>query len=115
MKIRKWDTVQIISWKTADKGKVAKVLKVLKSENKLLIEGINIATKHMKKVGTQKGQIIKLEKPIDVSNVMLMCPITGKPTRVGFLITKEKGKTKKVRISKAAIKAGKKEKEAIIK
>ncbi len=115
MKIRKWDTVQIISWKSQDKGKTAKVLKVLKVENKLLIEWVNIITKHVKKVGTQKGQIVKLEKPIDASNVMLMCPITGKPTRVGFAITKEKGKAKKVRVSKAALKAGKKEKEAIIK
>lgn len=77
---------------------------------------MNIITKHVKKMGTQKGQIVKLEKPIHVSNVMLVCPITGKPTRIGYLVTKEKGgATKKVRISKAAIKAGKKEKEAIIK
>lgn len=105
-----------MSGKSADKGRSAKVLKVLGREEKILVEGVNIVTKHVKKQGTQKGQIIKLEKPIHVSSVMLVCPITGKPTRVGYMVEKGKdGKSKKVRISKAALKAGKKEKEAIIK
>lgn len=115
MKIRTWDTVQIMSGKSADKGKKAKVLKAFPAEDMILVEWVNVVTRHIKKMGTQKGQIVKLEKPIHVSNVMLVCPITDKPTRVGYIVTEEKGKTRKVRVSKRALKEGKKEKEAIIK
>lgn len=79
-----------MSGKSADKGKKAKVLKVLTREEKVLVEGVNIVTKHVKKMGTQKGQIVKFEKPIHVSSVMLVCPITGKPTRVGYVMSEVK-------------------------
>jgi len=114
MKIRKWDNVIVLSGK--DKGKTWKVLNVLKSENRILVEGINIMTKHMKKQGTTPGQIVKMEKTIDVSNVALECPITKKPTRIGFVTIEEKGKTKKFRYSKKAVKEGKKApKDCIVK
>jgi large subunit ribosomal protein L24 len=80
MKIRKDDNVLVISGK--DKGKQGKVLKVLTKTNRVLIEGINMVTRNYKKMGTTPGQSIKKENPIDVSNVMLVCPITSKPTRV---------------------------------
>lgn len=65
----------------------------------LVVEGINIVTKHVKKQGTTPGQKIQFEKPIHVSNVMLMCPHTKKPTRIRI----EQG-TKTSRIS---VKSGK--------
>lgn len=94
MKVRTWDTVKVISGK--DKQKSGKILKVFKNDNKVLIEGVNVATKHVKPYGNQPWQIVKIEKPIDASNVMIVCPETKKPTRIGFKI--ENGK--KVRFSK---------------
>jgi large subunit ribosomal protein L24 len=79
MKIRSEDTVVIMAGK--DKGKNGKVQKVFPITNKILVEGVNIVTKHIKKQGTTPGQIIKMEKPIDASNAMLLCPLTQKPTR----------------------------------
>ncbi len=104
MKIRSWDTVKILSGKREDKGKEAKVLKVFTATNRVLVEGINIATKHIKKMGTTQGQIVKIEKPIDASNVALVCPFTKLPTRVWYVQIEEKGQTKKFRYSKAAVK-----------
>lgn len=114
MKIRTWDTVVVIAGK--NKGINGKVLKVFLTSNKILVEGVNIATKHIKKQGTTAGQIIKIEKAIDASNAMLLCPITQKPTRVGYVMIEEKGKNKKFRFSKKAVKENKKQaKDCIIK
>lgn len=114
MKIRSGDNITVISGK--DKGKTAKVLKVFPVKGKVIAEGINVVTRHIKKQGTQAGQIVKLEKAIDASNVMLTCPFTEKPTRVGFVMIEEKGKTKKFRFSKRAVKENKKDpKDCIIK
>jgi large subunit ribosomal protein L24 len=116
MKIRKWDTVKIISWKQADKGLEAEVLKVFKDKNKVLVKGVNIATRHIKKMGGNPGQIIKMEKPISISNVMLVCPFTGWTTRVWYVLIEEKGKQRKFRFSKKALKEkGGKAKDFIIK
>lgn len=116
MKIRKGDIVKVMSWKRGDKNKEAKVLKVFKDENKVIVEWVHVVTRHMKKMGTTPGQIQKFEKPIDASNVMLVCPITKKPTRVWFVSVEEKGKTKKMRYSKQIVKQeGKKPSESIIK
>lgn len=116
MKIRTWDTVIVISGTRKNKGKIGKVLKVFPITHKIIVEGVNIATKHIKKQGTTPGQIIKMEKAIDVSNVMLECPFTQKPTRVGYVMIEEKGKTKKFRFSKKAVKENKKAaKDCIIK
>jgi large subunit ribosomal protein L24 len=98
MKIRKGDMVQVIAGK--DKGKKGSVLATNKTDNRVVVEGVNIATCHIKKQGTTPGQIIKIEKPIQVSNVMIVCPETGKPTRIAM---KMEG-TKKVRVS---VKSGK--------
>jgi large subunit ribosomal protein L24 len=104
MKIRKWDTVKVVSGKQNDRWIEAEVLKVFKDKNKVLLKGINIVTKHIKKSWTQPGQIVKIEKPIDASNVMLVCPFTKKPTRVWFVLVKEKESLKKFRFSKIALK-----------
>ena len=89
MKIRKGDTVLIISGK--DRGKTGKVLKALPKERRLLIEGVNLRKKHIrpKKEG-EKGQIIRMPSPIDVSNVKIICSKCGKPTRVGYRIEDDK-------------------------
>lgn len=104
MKIRTWDKVKIISGKTADKGQVADVLAVDTKNWKILVKGVNMVTRHIKKMWTNPGQIIKMEKAIDSSNVMLVCPFTEKATRVGYVELEEKWKTKKFRFSKAALK-----------
>ena len=89
MKIRKNDQVLIISGK--DKGKKGKIVAVLRKRNKIVVEGINIVKKHMKpKNEGQKGQIIDMPSPLDVSKVKLICPKCGQPTRVGYKIEGER-------------------------
>lgn len=104
MKIRTWDKVQVMSGKAADKGQVSTVVKTFPDKNKILVKDVNIATRHIKKQGTTPGQIIQIEKPINVSNVMLICPFTEKPTRVGYVKIEENWKVKKFRFSKKALK-----------
>jgi len=70
------------------------------STNKIIVKDVNIVTRHVKKQGTTPGQIVKMEKAIDASSVMLVCPFTDKPTRIWFVKIEEKGKTKKFRFSK---------------
>lgn len=88
MKIHKNDTILIITGK--DKGKKGKVLKSLPKESKIIVEGLNIAKKHArpKKQG-EKGQIIEVSRPINISNVKLVCPRCGQPARVGYKITEQ--------------------------
>ncbi|MBP6084655.1 50S ribosomal protein L24 [Candidatus Gracilibacteria bacterium] len=95
MKIKKNDLVIIITGK--DRNKTGKVLQVIPTENKVLVEGVNFATKHVKAREGVPGGIIKSERPIDGSNVMLLDPSSNKPTRVGYRV--EEGK-KKVRYAK---------------
>ena len=82
MNIRKDDTVVVLSGK--DKGKQGKVLVADPKNRKVIVAGVNVATKHQKprKQG-EEGGIIKRETPIYASKVMLVCPKCGKPTRVG--------------------------------
>jgi large subunit ribosomal protein L24 len=90
MKIKKGDTVSIISGK--DKGKKGKVVRVFPKESRILVEGVNLRKKHRraKKMG-EKGQVITIASPIHVSNVMLVCPKCSKLTRIGA--TRIEGKT----------------------
>ena len=92
MKIKKGDTVKVIAGK--DKDKEGKVLAV--KDGKVLVEGVNMVTKHTKpSAANQQGGIVNKEAPIDASNVMLV--VKGKATRVGFKIDGDK----KVRYAKA--------------
>ena len=95
MRIKKGDKVKILTGK--DKGKAGKVLAVLNKKNKVSVEGINLHYKNIRprKQG-EKGQKIQFPAPINVSNVALIDPQSGKPTRIGYKI---EGK-KKIRISK---------------
>jgi len=98
MKIKKGDLVKVIAGK--DKEKEGKVLSVNKEDSTVIVEGVNMRTKHTKpSAQNQAGGIVNQEGPISTSNVMLV--VDGKATRVGFKI--EDGK--KVRIAKATGKA----------
>lgn len=83
MKIKKGDKVKILKGK--DAGKIGKVVEARPKENKVLVEGLNLVWKHLRpRRAGEKGQKIQVPKPIDVSNVMLVCPKCSEPTRVGF-------------------------------
>jgi len=89
MKIKKDDTVLIISGK--DKGKKAKILEVFPRQRKVSVEGINIVKKHRRpKSEKEKGQVIEIPKPIDVSNVKFICPKCSKSVRIGYKIVEKK-------------------------
>jgi large subunit ribosomal protein L24 len=89
MKIKKGDKVKIIYGK--DKGREGVVEKVYRKDNKVLIPGINLYKRHIKKNEKMpKGGIIEIPRPLDVSKVMLICPKCAKPTRVGILREKNK-------------------------
>ncbi len=88
--IRKGDKVRIIAGD--DKGKEGRVLEVLVDKKRALVEGANIITKHQKpSAGKPEGGIKKVEGSIHISNLMLIDPASGKPTRVGRKLN-EKGK-----------------------
>ena len=95
MKLHTGDTVLIISGK--DKNKTGTVLRVLPEENRVIVTGINIRTKHVKKSAEQAGKILRYEASLHASNVMAIDPKTKKRTRLG---TKVDAKGKKVRIAK---------------
>jgi len=87
VKIRKGDTVEVISGRLDDKGKRGEVINVLLDDRRVVVQGVNIRTKHQKQVRTQAGRNmnpgrIQFEGPIDISNVMLVCPKCGESTRV---------------------------------
>lgn len=88
VKIRKGDTVEVISGRLEDKGKRGEVIKVLLPERRVVVQGVNIRTKHQRQVQTQAGRQInpgriRFEAPIDISNVMLVCPKCNEAVRVG--------------------------------
>lgn len=82
MRIKKGDTVQIISGK--DKGKTGKVMKIDGNFSTVLLEGLNLFKKHKrpKKQG-EKGEVVTVPRPLRASKVMLVCSVCGKPTRAG--------------------------------
>jgi large subunit ribosomal protein L24 len=82
MRIRKNDTVRVISGN--DRGKEGKVLKVFPVENRIIVEKINMIKRHTKaSKDMPQGGILEQEGPIQASNVLLVCPNTGKSTRIG--------------------------------
>lgn len=95
MHIKKNDLVQVIAGKDKKENKQGIVLKVYPKTNKVLVEGINLVSKHQKSNGENPGGIMEVEAPIHISNVQLVCPTTNKPTRVRYEIKDGK----KIRIS----------------
>ncbi len=115
-KIKKGDLVQVITGRSqargGDRGKQGKVIDVLVEQNRVIVEGINFVTKHVRvgqsQRGTKTGGIETVEAPIHMSNVAVVDPSTKKPTRVGHrveTVTKD-GVTKQVRV-RYAKKSGK--------
>jgi large subunit ribosomal protein L24 len=94
-KVKKGDQVIVIAGK--DKGKKGEVLRVLPEDNRLVVQGVNVVTKHTKPSMTSQGGMVKLEGAIHVSNVALVDPKGNEATRVGFK-TLEDGR--KVRIAR---------------
>lgn len=87
MKFKKGDNVLIIAGK--DKGRTGKIMKSLPKELKVLVEGINLKKKHVRpKREGEKGQVVQIPAPMDISNMKVICPKCGKATRVGYNIEK---------------------------
>jgi large subunit ribosomal protein L24 len=99
MHIKKEDMVLVIAGN--DRGKKGKVLKVFPKQNRIVVEGIHFIKRHTKPSQTNtQGGIVEKEGAIHVSNVMLLCPVTGKPTRVGSKHIKGAKRMEWVRYSK---------------
>ncbi|MBX6320291.1 MAG: 50S ribosomal protein L24 [Rhodospirillaceae bacterium] len=95
MKIRKGDRVTVISGR--DKGKSGQVLRVLRAEGRVIVQGVNMVTRHARQTPRSPGGLIEKEAAIHVSNVALIDPKSGRPTRVGYK-TLEDGR--KVRVAR---------------
>lgn len=96
MKIKKNDNVLVIKGK--DRNKTGKVVGILPEKGKVVVGGVNMTKRHQKpKRSGQKGQILSVEAPLRIENLMLICPKCGKPARVGY---KKMENGEKVRICK---------------
>ena len=103
MVVKKGDTVIVISGNY--KGKQGTVLKVNTKDNRVVVEGVNVVSRHTRpSQANPDGGIIKKEAPIDASNVMLVDPKTNKPTRIHF--EEKDGKKVRVAMSGSGIKKG---------
>jgi large subunit ribosomal protein L24 len=107
LKIKKGDLVEIVSGK--DRGKQGRVIEARPSERRVLVENLNQIKRHTRpramkdasRMGSPQvvpGGIIEKSAPIDISNVMIVCPVCNKTTRVGVKIVERKGETTKVRV-----------------
>ncbi|HRI01308.1 MAG TPA: 50S ribosomal protein L24 [Saprospiraceae bacterium] len=94
MKIKKGDQVQVISG--SQKGKKGTVSQVITESNRAVVSGVNMVKKHLKPQNNNPGSIIDMEAPLHISNLALVDPKSGKPTRVGI----KEMNGKKVRYSK---------------
>jgi large subunit ribosomal protein L24 len=94
LKIKKGDKVVVISG--SDKGKTGEVLRTLPSENRVVVQGVNLVKRHTRASATSQGGIIEKEATIHVSNVSHVDPKDNKPTRVGFKLVDDR----KVRVAK---------------
>jgi large subunit ribosomal protein L24 len=96
MKIKKGDRVRVLSGK--DRGKEGVVMRALPEKGKVIVEGVNVAKKHQRPTRmTMQGGIIDKDMPLDVSNVAIVSPGDGKPTRVGY---RRDDQGRKVRVCK---------------
>ncbi|MFV0322652.1 MAG: 50S ribosomal protein L24 [Alphaproteobacteria bacterium] len=95
-KIKKGDQVIVIAGK--DKGKTGEVLQIIKKENRAIVQGVNVATKHQKPTMTNAGGIVNKELAIDLSNIAIVDPKNSKATRIGI----KEVDGKKVRFAKSS-------------
>lgn len=99
-KLKKNDSVKVISGNS--KGTVGKILFIDRKKGKVIVEGVNIIHRHTRpNQKNQQGGIIRREAPINISNVMLMCPKTNEPTRLGTVVVKDESTGKVQRIRKS--------------
>ena len=96
MNFKVGDEVVVIAG--SDKGKTGKIVKTLKNENKVVVEGVHMVKKHQKPTGQETGGILDVAAPINASNVMILDPKTKKRTRIGH--TTDTKTNKKIRIAK---------------
>jgi large subunit ribosomal protein L24 len=93
VKIRKGDTVEVISGRLEDKGKRGEVIRVLPDEGRVVVQGVNIRKKHQRQMQSQgrtiNPGIVEFEAPVSISNVMLVCPECKEPTRVKIARSEE--------------------------
>jgi ribosomal protein L24, bacterial/organelle len=94
MRVKKGDTVVVITGK--DKGKSGKILRAMPKDNKVVVEGVNIQTKHQKQTRTEKSEIKHMEGPIDASNVMFYDPKGKEAIKVGYIFDGDR----KVRVNR---------------
>jgi large subunit ribosomal protein L24 len=94
LKIKKGDKVEVIAG--ANKGKQGIVSQIIKEKNRAVVEGVNIVKRHTKPANNNPGGIVEMSAPLHISNLALLDPKSGKPTRVGY----EMIKNEKVRVSK---------------
>ncbi|NMB53881.1 MAG: 50S ribosomal protein L24 [Leptolinea sp.] len=98
VKLRKGDLVEIITGREDDRGKRGEIIKVLPDERRVIVQAVNMRTKHQKQVQSQGRTIkpgkVRFEAPIDISNVMLVCPKCSKTTRIS--IVRQDGKSQRV-------------------
>jgi large subunit ribosomal protein L24 len=95
LKIKKGDNVVVISGR--DKGRTGEVLRVLPTEGRVLVQGVNIAKRHTKPRMGEPGGIVEKELALHISNVAHVDPASGKPTRIGYKIL---GDGRKVRVAR---------------
>lgn len=92
MNFKTGDKVVVIAGK--DRGKEGNITKVLKAENKVIVEGVNVVKKHVKPNGQAAGSIVEMESPIHASNVMILDPKEKKRTRIGHTVDKKGNKVR---------------------
>ncbi len=98
IKIRKGDQVVVISGRFDDKGKKGEVIKVLPDDARVVVQGVNMRTKHQSQVQAKGRTVtpgkIRFEAPLDISNVMLVCPKCNRPTRIA--LSREGGNVQRI-------------------
>ncbi|MEZ5839066.1 MAG: 50S ribosomal protein L24 [Hyphomicrobiales bacterium] len=94
-KIKKGDHVVVLAGR--DRGKKGEVIRVMPKENRALVRGVNLVSRHQKQTANQEGGILSKEAPIDLSNLAIEDPKDGQPTRVGFKVLDD---GRKVRFAK---------------
>ena len=111
MRIREGDLVQVLSGK--DRGKQGRVIQARPKEGRVLVENLNLVKRHTRprpikdssRMGGQQvapGGVIEKSAPIDVSDVLVVCPVCNRATRVGYKLREVKGETLKVRVCRRA-------------
>jgi len=94
-KIKKGDRVIVLAGK--DKGRSGEVIRIMPAENRALVRGINVVTRHQRQSAGQEGGIVRKEAPIHLSNIAVEDRDSGKPTRIGFKVLED---GRKVRVAK---------------